>query len=60
MTLINQMEGTQQKERKSLNKSTAFVQANHDPRVALSLISELIKLNCHIWAVADYQRIVVY
>ena len=33
MALINQMEGTVQKEKKSLNKSTAFVQTNHDLRV---------------------------
>lgn len=42
--LIKQKEATQQEEMKSMNKSNAFVQANHDLRVALASISGLIAL----------------
>ncbi|XP_019223880.1 PREDICTED: histidine kinase CKI1-like [Nicotiana attenuata] len=42
--LINQMEATQQAERKSMNKSTAFVLANHDIRASLAGISGLIEM----------------
>nr|XP_016491931.1 PREDICTED: histidine kinase CKI1-like [Nicotiana tabacum] len=42
--LIKQMEATQQAERKSMNKSTAFVLANHDIRASLAGISGLIEM----------------
>lgn len=44
--LINQMESTQQSERKSMNKSLAFASASHDIRAALAGISGLIEV-CH-------------
>ncbi|KAG2326044.1 hypothetical protein Bca4012_034738 [Brassica carinata] len=43
-TLINQMEATQQAERKSMNKSQAFAQASHDIRGSLAGITGLIDL----------------
>ncbi|XP_019057557.1 PREDICTED: LOW QUALITY PROTEIN: histidine kinase CKI1-like [Tarenaya hassleriana] len=43
-TLINQMEATQQAERKSMNKSLAFASASHDIRGALAGINGLIDL----------------
>ncbi|CAH8306627.1 unnamed protein product [Eruca vesicaria subsp. sativa] len=45
-TLINQMEATQQAERKSMNKSQAFARASHDIRGSLAGITGLIDL-CH-------------
>ncbi|KAF8119112.1 hypothetical protein N665_0001s0161 [Sinapis alba] len=45
-TLINQMEATQQAERKSMNKSQAFARASHDIRSSLAGITGLIDL-CH-------------
>ncbi|CAH2057651.1 unnamed protein product, partial [Thlaspi arvense] len=43
-TLINQMEATQQAERKSMNKSQAFARASHDIRGSLAGITGLIDL----------------
>ncbi|XP_009142537.1 histidine kinase CKI1 [Brassica rapa] len=43
-SLINQMEATQQAERKSMNKSQAFAQASHDIRGSLAGITGLIDL----------------
>ncbi|XP_019102007.1 PREDICTED: histidine kinase CKI1-like [Camelina sativa] len=43
-TLINQMEATQQAERKSMNKSQAFARASHDIRGSLAGIKGLIDL----------------
>ncbi|KAH6814336.1 hypothetical protein C2S51_023354 [Perilla frutescens var. frutescens] len=40
--LINQMESTQQSERKSMNKSLAFATASHDIRASLAGITGLI------------------
>ncbi|KAJ0245540.1 Signal transduction response regulator [Hirschfeldia incana] len=45
-TLINQMEATQQAERKSMNKSQAFARASHDIRGSLAGITGLIDI-CH-------------
>ncbi|EFH50708.1 cytokinin-independent 1 [Arabidopsis lyrata subsp. lyrata] len=45
-TLINQMEATQQAERKSMNKSQAFANASHDIRGALAGIKGLIDICC--------------
>ncbi|KAJ4904510.1 Histidine kinase CKI1 [Raphanus sativus] len=45
-TLINQMEATQQAERKSMNKSEAFARASHDIRGSLAGITGLIDI-CH-------------
>ncbi|XP_060171466.1 histidine kinase CKI1-like [Lycium barbarum] len=42
--LIKQMEATQQEERKSMNKSTAFALANHDVRASLAGIIGLIEM----------------
>ncbi|EFH53980.1 hypothetical protein ARALYDRAFT_906322 [Arabidopsis lyrata subsp. lyrata] len=42
--LINQMEATQQAERKSMNKSQAFANASHDNRGALAGIKGLIDI----------------
>ncbi|XP_057789986.1 histidine kinase CKI1-like [Salvia miltiorrhiza] len=42
--LINQMESTQQSERKSMNKSLAFASASHDIRASLAGISGLIEV----------------
>ncbi|KAI3449996.1 hypothetical protein Pfo_006661 [Paulownia fortunei] len=42
--LINQMEATQQSERKSMNKSLAFASASHDIRASLAGISGLIEI----------------
>ncbi|CAH8268088.1 unnamed protein product [Arabidopsis lyrata] len=42
--LINQMEATQQAERKSMNKSQAFANASHDIRGALAGIKGLIDI----------------
>ncbi|KAH6837407.1 hypothetical protein C2S53_010809 [Perilla frutescens var. hirtella] len=42
--LINQMESTQQSERKSMNKSLAFASASHDIRASLAGITGLIDL----------------
>ncbi|KAK4374457.1 hypothetical protein RND71_005134 [Anisodus tanguticus] len=42
--LIKQMEATHQAERKSMNKSTAFVLASHDIRASLAGISGLIDM----------------
>lgn len=42
--LIQQMEATQQAERKSMNKSVAFTRASHDIRASLSGIDGLIKM----------------
>lgn len=44
--LIQQMEATQQAERKSMNKSTAFTRASHDIRASLAGITGLIEI-CH-------------
>ncbi|XP_022965407.1 histidine kinase CKI1 [Cucurbita maxima] len=44
--LIQQMEATQQAERKSMNKSVAFTQASHDIRASLAGIIGLIEI-CH-------------
>ncbi|VVB01227.1 unnamed protein product [Arabis nemorensis] len=44
VTLINQMEATQQAERKSMNKSQAFASASHDIRGSLAGITGLIDL----------------
>ncbi|EOA26327.1 hypothetical protein CARUB_v10025468mg [Capsella rubella] len=44
-TLINQMEATQQAERKSMNKSQAFARASHDIRGYLAAINGLIDLS---------------
>jgi len=43
-TLINQMEATQQAERKSMNKSQAFANASHDIRGALAGMKGLIDI----------------
>ncbi|KAL2239050.1 UNVERIFIED_CONTAM: Histidine kinase CKI1 [Sesamum indicum] len=42
--LINQMEATQQSERKSMNKSLAFATASHDVRASLAGITGLIEI----------------
>ncbi|KAL8488831.1 hypothetical protein ACS0TY_024946 [Phlomoides rotata] len=42
--LINQMEATQQSERKSMNKSLAFASASHDIRASLAGICGLIEI----------------
>lgn len=42
--LIQQMEATQQAERKSMNKSVAFTQASHDIRASLAGIIGLIEI----------------
>ncbi|KAL5791931.1 hypothetical protein ACOSP7_000525 [Xanthoceras sorbifolium] len=42
--LINQMEATQQAERKSMNKSLAFASASHDVRAALAGLTGLIEI----------------
>ncbi|KAL8499077.1 hypothetical protein ACS0TY_022157 [Phlomoides rotata] len=42
--LINQMEATQQSERKSMNKSLTFVSASHDIRASLAGICGLIEI----------------
>ncbi|XP_020884425.1 histidine kinase CKI1 [Arabidopsis lyrata subsp. lyrata] len=42
--LINQMEATQQAERKSMNKSQAFANASHDIRGALAAMKGLIDI----------------
>ncbi|CAA0805817.1 Histidine kinase CKI1 [Striga hermonthica] len=42
--LINQMEATQQSERKSMNKSLAFARASHDIRASLAGITGLIEI----------------
>ncbi|KAK6119743.1 hypothetical protein DH2020_046513 [Rehmannia glutinosa] len=42
--LINQMEATQQSERKSMNKSLAFASASHDIRASLAGITGLIEI----------------
>ncbi|TXG63311.1 hypothetical protein EZV62_010305 [Acer yangbiense] len=42
--LINQMEATQQAERKSMNKSLAFASASHDVRAALAGLNGLIEI----------------
>lgn len=42
--LINQMEATQQAERKSMNKSLAFASANHDVRASLAAFTGLIEI----------------
>ncbi|KAL0459761.1 UNVERIFIED_CONTAM: Histidine kinase CKI1 [Sesamum latifolium] len=42
--LINQMEATQQSERKSMNKSLAFATASHDVRASLAGITGLIQI----------------
>ncbi|BBH08906.1 Signal transduction histidine kinase [Prunus dulcis] len=44
-TLIQQMEATQQAERKSMRKSLAFVSASHDVRAALTGITGLIEIS---------------
>ncbi|KAG6586216.1 Histidine kinase CKI1, partial [Cucurbita argyrosperma subsp. sororia] len=44
--LIQQMEATQQAERKTMNKSVAFTQASHDIRASLAGIIGLIEI-CH-------------
>ncbi|KAJ7973279.1 Histidine kinase CKI1 [Quillaja saponaria] len=44
--LVKQMDATQQAERKSMNKTTAFNRANHDVRASLVAISALTGL-CH-------------
>lgn len=44
--LIQQMEATQQAERKSMNKSVAFTRASHDIRASLAGIIGLIEI-CH-------------
>ncbi|VVB03613.1 unnamed protein product [Arabis nemorensis] len=43
-TLINQMEATQQAERKSMNKSQAFARASHDIRGGLRVIDGLMDI----------------
>ncbi|XP_031288175.1 histidine kinase CKI1 [Pistacia vera] len=43
--LIKQMEATQQAERKSMNKSTAFASASHDIRASLAGITGLIGIS---------------
>ncbi|KAK1558503.1 hypothetical protein Q3G72_003079 [Acer saccharum] len=45
--LINQMEATQQAERKSMNKSLAFASASHDVRAALAGLTGLIEICYH-------------
>ncbi|KAK3194261.1 hypothetical protein Dsin_025571 [Dipteronia sinensis] len=45
--LINQMEATQQAERKSMNKSLAFASASHDVRAALAGLTGLIEISFH-------------
>ncbi|KAK3194259.1 hypothetical protein Dsin_025569 [Dipteronia sinensis] len=45
--LINQMEATQQAERKSMNKSLAFASASHDVRAALAGLTGLIEICFH-------------
>ncbi|GAV87479.1 Response_reg domain-containing protein/HisKA domain-containing protein/HATPase_c domain-containing protein, partial [Cephalotus follicularis] len=45
-SLIKQMNATEQAERKSMNKSKAFANANHDVRGSLAAITGLIDL-CH-------------
>ncbi|KAK6122906.1 hypothetical protein DH2020_043372 [Rehmannia glutinosa] len=45
--LINQMEATQQSERKSMNKSLAFASASHDIRASLAGITGLTEICCH-------------
>ena len=57
--LIKQVEATQQEERKSINKSTAFVQANHDLSVNLASISGLIEL-CRRTSQASPESELVY
>lgn len=54
--LINQMESTQQSERKSMNKSLAFASASHDIRASLAGISGLIELCCNEVAKRDPAR----
>ncbi|XP_070048863.1 histidine kinase CKI1-like [Nicotiana tomentosiformis] len=57
--LIKQMEATQQAERKSMNKSTAFALANHDVRASLAGLNGLIDLSYHryTYCVWIYKRI---
>lgn len=45
-SLVKQIASTQQAERKSMNKTTAFNRANHDVRGSLAAITGLIEL-CH-------------
>lgn len=45
-SLVKQIASTQQAERKSMNKTTAFSRANHDVRGSLAAITGLIEL-CH-------------
>ena len=45
LSLIKQMEATQQAERKSMNKSLAFASASHDIRAALAGLTGLIEMS---------------
>ena len=45
VSLIKQMEATQQAERKSMNKSLAFASASHDIRAALAGLTGLIEMS---------------
>ncbi|KAL1341182.1 hypothetical protein AAHE18_09G068400 [Arachis hypogaea] len=44
-SLLKQMEGTQQAERKNMNKSLAFAAANHDVRASLAGLTALIDMS---------------
>ena len=43
--LVQQKEALQQTERKSMNKSNAFVRASHDIRSSLAAVAELIEIS---------------